>query len=287
MYQKANIQWCIDKESKYTVIPSHDKSIYITDKYFYGPELHGDSLTLHKIGLTYIFASSELHVKQEYTSALILLKIADRMADLSVSVHPVTGLMRDIIEFATGKDVWTHENLTTFGRIMATFGVVTGGFATKPVAVIKAFQKIERLTQGMTKLELEQMRKLDWDKSLSEIKETVAFVKKHRVYTYNDRKVVEVANAFMKNSKVRVLKEDLVVYRYYDPIYSEARGVWVTTNGNLANPEMDLALKHSGNYIAKKWIIPKGTEILEGIVAPNFGKPGGACQILVNMEFLR
>lgn len=31
----------------------------------------------------------------------------------------------------------------------------------------------------------------------------------------------------------------------------------------------------------RKWVIPKGTEVLKGTVAPNFGRKGGAVQIYV------
>ena len=49
-----------------------------------------------------------------------------------------------------------------------------------------------------------------------------------------------------------------------------------------SNPAADLALPQGNTYqYMDTYIIPKGTTILEGTVAPNFGQPGGGYQFYV------
>ncbi|SHE37787.1 hypothetical protein SAMN02745195_00329, partial [Thermoanaerobacter uzonensis DSM 18761] len=55
--------------------------------------------------------------------------------------------------------------------------------------------------------------------------------------------------------------------------------MWLTTE-LLKDPVNQLALppgNKAGNI--QQWIIPKGTKVLKGTVAPHWGKPGGAPQI--------
>ncbi|MBQ8527924.1 MAG: glycohydrolase toxin TNT-related protein, partial [Lachnospiraceae bacterium] len=89
-----------------------------------------------------------------------------------------------------------------------------------------------------------------------------------------------VRNAFMDDIRVTVLKQDMTVYRYHG---GGSKGVsyWVTPN-QTANPAADLALPRGNTYqYMDTYVIPKGTTILEGTVAPNFGQPGGGYQYYV------
>ncbi|WP_082799338.1 glycohydrolase toxin TNT-related protein [Geobacillus icigianus] len=84
--------------------------------------------------------------------------------------------------------------------------------------------------------------------------------------------------AFNPGAQVVKLQDDLVVYRYYGGA-ANPRGRWVTTE-KLSAPINKLALPpgSTAEYVTK-WIIHKGTEVLQGTVAPNFGRSGGAVQI--------
>jgi hypothetical protein len=74
------------------------------------------------------------------------------------------------------------------------------------------------------------------------------------------------------------IKNDLVGYRY-SGVTANPRGRWVTTE-QLSDPVNQLALPPGSTAEnVTKWVIPKGTEVLQGTVAPNFGSQGGAAQI--------
>ena len=89
-----------------------------------------------------------------------------------------------------------------------------------------------------------------------------------------------VKNAFADDIKVTTLKQDTIVYRYHG---GESKGIsyWYTPN-KTSNPAKDLALPEGNTYkYMDTFIIPKGTTILEGTVAPNFGQIGGGYQFYV------
>ncbi|WP_029688868.1 glycohydrolase toxin TNT-related protein [Thermoanaerobacter sp. A7A] len=77
-----------------------------------------------------------------------------------------------------------------------------------------------------------------------------------------------------------VLDSDTLAYRYYGG-NSNPRGQWLTTE-LLKDPVNQLALP-PGNKAEniQQWIIPKGTKVLKGTVAPHWGKLGGAPQIFI------
>lgn len=53
---------------------------------------------------------------------------------------------------------------------------------------------------------------------------------------------------------------------------------WYTPK-RTSNPAADLALPVGNTYqYVDRFLIPEGTVILEGTVAPNFGQPGGGYQ---------
>ena len=89
-----------------------------------------------------------------------------------------------------------------------------------------------------------------------------------------------VKNAFTSDAKATTLTKDLTVYRYHGGT-SSGKSYWYTPN-LTSNPAADLALPAGNTYqYVDTYIIPKGTTILEGTVAPNFGQPGGGYQIYV------
>ena len=108
-----------------------------------------------------------------------------------------------------------------------------------------------------------------------ELKQAAEFLNKNGLNPVQRREVIE---AFNPGAEVVKLEQDLVVYRYYGGA-ADPRGRWVTTE-ILTDPINQLALPPGStaeNFTT--WIIPKGTEVLKGTVAPNFGRTGRAVQI--------
>ena len=90
-----------------------------------------------------------------------------------------------------------------------------------------------------------------------------------------------VKNAFCSDAKITILTQDKIVYRYHGGT-SSGKSYWYTPN-QTKNPASDLALPIGNTYqYMDTYIIPKGTTILEGTVAPNFEQPGGGYQIFVS-----
>ncbi|MFA5528796.1 MAG: RHS repeat-associated core domain-containing protein [Peptostreptococcales bacterium] len=77
----------------------------------------------------------------------------------------------------------------------------------------------------------------------------------------------QVKNAFGSDVKVTTLTQDTTVYRYYGGD-SAASSYWVTPN-KVSNPVSELALPpgNTAQYVDSV-VLPKGTTILEGTVAP-------------------
>ena len=91
---------------------------------------------------------------------------------------------------------------------------------------------------------------------------------------------IEIRGAFKSDAKVTILEKDTVVYRYHGG-KSVKTGHWYTTS-KTSSPVRDLALPSENTCeFVDEFIIPKGTKLLEGTVAPNFGQPGGAHQFYV------
>jgi hypothetical protein len=219
--------------------------------------------------------SRENYLTDNYEEGHVAGQIADVALDLATSLTPGVGWARDIYEAISGKDLHSGEILGTFSRSMAVLGAATLGFGSKAGRAISVFEKLAKATGPFA-----DARKLLYSKPLSELKETVGYFKKYKFWTQTDESAVLFSNAFMKNAKRTVLTEDRIAYRYYNPAKTNPRGNWLTFT-KLDNHVEDLALPHSSGYVAYKWIIPKGTEILEGFAAPNFARKGGAHQIVV------
>lgn len=111
--------------------------------------------------------------------------------------------------------------------------------------------------------------------TLGEIRQATEFLRNNGLNATQRREVIE---AFNPGAQVVKLQDDLVVYRYSGGV-ANPRGRWVTTE-QLSDPVNQLALPPGSTAEnVTKWVIPKGTEVFKGTVAPNFGKQGGAAQI--------
>jgi len=89
-----------------------------------------------------------------------------------------------------------------------------------------------------------------------------------------------IRDAFGPDARITTLTQDTIVYRYHGGT-SEAIGPWFTTN-KTTNPIADLALPptNSAKYVDEV-VLPKGTKVIEGTVAPNYTQPGGGYQYYV------
>ncbi len=246
--------------------------------------------------------SRDYYLDNDFENGSIAAKIAEVLVDVSTSTLPVVSWVRDSLEALSGKNMVTGEILNSFDRSVAIFGAVTGGFGSKAIKAFHVFEKlalknprpVKKAFELMTDAEkavkeiFDEGRKILYNKPLSDVKEVVGFFKKHKIYGgVEDVEAIRVVNAFTEVSKARVLTEDLRVYRYYDPNYAKPRGTWVTTeNLSMADAEKRLALQFPVTH-RQEWIIPKGTEILDGTVAQNFGREGGGYQILLDLNRLQ
>ena len=92
--------------------------------------------------------------------------------------------------------------------------------------------------------------------------------------------IQNVKSAFASDIKATTLTKDITVYRYHGGITNK-KSYWYTPK-LTSNPAADLALPPGNTYkYVDTYIIPKGTTVLEGTVAPNFGQQGGGYQIYV------
>jgi hypothetical protein len=91
---------------------------------------------------------------------------------------------------------------------------------------------------------------------------------------------IQVKNAFGTDAKVTTLEQDKIVYRYYGGD-SAPSSYWFTPT-KISNPILELALPpgNTAQYV-DSIVLKKGTTVLEGTVAPNFGQPGGGYQYYV------
>jgi hypothetical protein len=94
-----------------------------------------------------------------------------------------------------------------------------------------------------------------------------------------------IRNTFGSDAKITTLTKDTTVYRYYGGS-SQASSSWFTPN-KVANPAAELALPPGNTaQFVDKVVLPKGTTVIEGTVAPqswNGGPllPGGGYQYYV------
>lgn len=231
--------------------------------------------------------SVEYFLEERFEEANIAGDIADGLLDLATSLTPGISWGRDLYEAISGKDLHSNEDLDKFSRSMAILGSISFGFASKPAVAIRVFEKLTKNADILI-----DVRRLLFDKPISELKTTVSFFKRYKIYGgKTDKEAVSVANAFLKDARTRVLDQDLKVIRYYPADAKSARGAWVTIQEH-SDPHEALALFHIKPVLKAEFVIPKGTEVLEGIAAPQLiGKDkwrmGGGHQILLDPDLLK
>ena len=73
--------------------------------------------------------------------------MAKELADVVVGIDPVTGMMRDTYEAITGLNMITQEELTTFERGLAVFGIATGGVGSWAIRSVKSLGKLKAFSR--------------------------------------------------------------------------------------------------------------------------------------------
>jgi hypothetical protein len=218
----------------------------------------------------------------------------ESMLRFGIGFTPGVNDVADIYELLTGKDFLTGNSLSTFERSLSGVGVIAGSgqayrYANRvlnaPSKYVVEFERgIEKVgsktvgfigrQEAKTALQTSSHKIVEIS-NFSELKKAVGFLKKERILGEERREVIK---AFKSGTKIRVLDTDEKVFRYWQEGVTSERGHWTTTL-NTNNPVRDLALPEAGVYKKSEWIIPKGTEVIDGLIAPNFGKPGGGHQI--------
>jgi hypothetical protein len=93
--------------------------------------------------------------------------------------------------------------------------------------------------------------------------------------------VNDTMKGFGAGTRVETLDADVHVFRYHGTAES-ARGRWVTEEP-VNDAIRELALKRADNPATHmtEWIVPAGTKVLRGPVAPLHDQPGGGSQIFL------
>ncbi|HVK62287.1 MAG TPA: pre-toxin TG domain-containing protein [Bdellovibrionales bacterium] len=221
------------------------------------------------------------------------------MARLGIGFIPVVNDAADLYEVFVGRDFASGERLSSSERALSALGLAIGSgagyrFAQRavhsPPAYLDDFSRgLERTSGkavGLTSstigdaqeaVAIAAHRAEPLKQNIRKLKEAVSVLKDNNISRQRRR---EIVNAFTPGSSVKTMNADTTVYRYYQPGVTLERANWVTTE-KLTDPVKQLALPNKGTYEIKEWTLPKGTKVIDGLVAPNFNEPGGARQIFV------
>ncbi|MBL7542629.1 MAG: glycohydrolase toxin TNT-related protein [Bdellovibrionaceae bacterium] len=221
------------------------------------------------------------------------------MARLGIGFTPLVNDVADIYELLTGKDFISGNQLSYLDRTLAGVGVIAGSSASyryakraifSPAEFVDDFAKgLSAISQKAAHLDLKTLANSEsalarattkaesFKNNIGELKESVDLLKRNNVERSSRREVME---AFDQGSKVTTYSKDTKVYRYSLDGVTAERGRWVTPT-KVSNPQVELALPNGGSYKVTEWTVPQGTEVIEGLVAPKFGQPGGGRQIFL------
>jgi Flp pilus assembly pilin Flp len=218
---------------------------------------------------------------------------AQTAASIGLDFIPVVGEVKGLIEVFTGTDLVTGEDLGwwRFAGLAGLVGlneikhlrhtdqvVEAVGGVRRSGDVLDAGGTARRAADCLTSRPARRGPGLAAPLAdrCSEVREAFQFLRNAGV---DERRWQEIADAFGPGMYAETLAQDLKVYRYYDGATSSPRGRWLTEH-LWDDPVNDLALPGGNNAAnVEVWIIPKGTPVLRGPVAPNFGRPGGGTQI--------
>lgn len=228
--------------------------------------------------------AQRLNSQEDFASAAKLYDIAEFILDTITTFTPGISTIRDLYEAVFGRDLITSKYLNANRRVLAAAMVLIPMKATHIGPWLGKFEKLIKRHESF-----HELRKLLDHRPLSELKETIAYIKKYKFYGENsDEMAVSIVNAFRGGARVKILEQDMKVYRYYRG--DTPRGPWITDK-LVDNPHERLALLHNDPVKVKEYIIPKGTEVLQGEASlqhTQYGvRWGGATQFLVDKKVLK
>ena len=111
---------------------------------FSGEEFTRRSQWLKTAGITLKLADTLLS-RGDVETGEYLIKVARTLIDVSLSLIPVVGWVKDMQEAATGYSIIYGRNLTPVEHGFAVFGAVTGGLGSKAALAGKHLHAIETL----------------------------------------------------------------------------------------------------------------------------------------------
>ena len=282
-------QWAIDGIEK----GKHAANDFIDKTYIGGVDTHFKAGVLKGLVDT-IAGLSEFVVSSDPTDFIVnpSMRALDYAKDTLTSKNPQEKIKHDAI--STGEQIKNGFNkmVQDFKDADANQKAEKIGFLFEKIAEIAipvgeaaaladATRAAEIAKVGRVEAKVEAVGKNavegTGNATLGEIRQATEFLKNNGLNAAQRREVIE---AFNPGAKVVKLEDDLVVYRYSGGV-ANPRGRWVTTE-QLSDPVNQLALPPGSTAEnVTKWVIPKGTEVFQGTVAPNFGRQGGAAQIYI------
>lgn len=199
--------------------------------------------------------------------------------DIATDINPISGLSKDLYRVFSGKDPFSGEVLSPLERLLSGgFALVAMGTLGQSAvfeAGLRRFGSFVKASAndivGTTKL-LEAA-----GAKFPNLRKTVEFLKKNGLDKEDRGKVIR---SFSGDTKVVTLSKDTTVYRYSNGGSSKARGRWLTPE-RVKDPKVELALPGDGPFMEHTWTIPEGTEVVEGLIAPQFNQLGGGKQIFI------
>ncbi len=218
------------------------------------------------------------------------------LLEVAVGLNPTTGLVQSFYELTIGRNFITGATLSSFERTFAFLGVVTLGGSKALITVnrisgnlIRVASRVPTLFNEVKAIEVAIQEGIvvveRAPSNFSSLKKTIALLKEYNIKSDYRRVILESFTG--ETQVIRAASEEKIGYRYWKEGYSYPRGHWLT-EALVENPQAELALGTEGAFQVKKWVIPAGSDRIEGLVAPKFGQPGGMRQMFIpNKEILQ
>jgi hypothetical protein len=157
---------------------------------------------------------------------------------------------------------------------------ITGAGIAEPLGeeVVQKAESSSALAKDVKTAEAIAQKVVDASaENIGELKSVVRLLRESDASLIERRDVI---TSFTKDTQVVTTTDDEPVIRYWKEGESFPRSHWVTPEP-AADPHSNLALPYPGPYNLQKWTLPKGTEVIKGLVNPKYGMPGGGKQIYV------